>query len=73
MTKTIFRVFHLDPTCWIDRRTGEHNDFDTLTEAIEYRNEARNYRDRYIDVVVKTFDKTTFTYTEETTDSIKVD
>ena len=73
MTKTIYRVFHLNATSWIDERTKEHNDFDTLTEAINYRNEAKNYRDRYIDVVVKTFNPETFEYTEETIDSIKVD
>ena len=73
MTKTIYRVFHLNATSWIDERTKEHNDFDTLTEATNYRNEAKNYRDRYIDVVVKTFYPETFEYTEKTIDSIKVD
>ena len=73
MKKTVYRVFELDPTCWIDRRTGEHNDFDTLTEAIEYRNEAKNYRDKYIDVIEKTFNEETFTITEETIDSIKTE
>lgn len=73
MTKTVYRVFHLNHTSWINERTEKHNDFDTLTEAIEYRNEARNYRDKYIDVITKTFNEATFTYTEEKTDRINVD
>lgn len=73
MTKTIYRVFHLDSNCWIDRRTGEHNDFTTIAKAIEYRNEAKNYRDRDIDVVEKTFDEETFTITEKTLGTIRVD
>lgn len=73
MTKTVYRVFHLDPTCRIARRTRGYNDFDTLPEAIKYRNEAKNYCDKYIDVVLKAFNEETFRYAETTMDSIKVD
>ena len=70
MKKTIYRVFHLNATSWIDERTKEHNDFNTLTEAVAQYNTARNYFDRDIDVIEKAFDPETFTYTETRTDRI---
>lgn len=73
MKKTVYRVFSLNPTAWMDVRNGQYKDFDTLTEAIEYRNAAKNYRNSDIDVIEKTFNPDTFEYAETKTDRINVE
>ena len=70
MKKIVYRVFNLNPCAMFDERNGQYKDFDTLTEAVAQYNTARNYFDRDIDVIEKTFDPETFTYTETRTDRI---
>ena len=70
MKKIVYRVFNLNPCAMFDERNGQYKDFDTLTEAIAHYNTARNYFDRDIDVIEKTFDPETFTYAETRTDRI---
>ncbi len=72
MKKLVYRVFDLDPTCFIDRRNGQYKDFNTLEEATEYYNTARNYFDSDIDIIEKAFNPDAFEYTETRIDRIRI-
>lgn len=72
MKKLVYRVFDLDPTCFIDRRNGQYKDFNTLEEATAHYNTAKNYFDNDIDVIEKTFNEETFEMTETRVDRVRI-